>query len=98
MLLNVVKQKTSFSWLLISGRMDVSAQKSVDKSSPGDETDLPVIVDVSCAKMGGNVTITVNASDESGIRRVLVTYTDSAGTWGEWMNEDLEEKGGGLQR
>lgn len=65
-------------------------------ASPGDEIDLPVIVDVSCAKISCNVTITVNASDESWIRKVLVTYTDSAGTWGEWRSEDLEEKGEGL--
>jgi parallel beta-helix repeat protein len=65
-------------------------------ASPGDEIDLPVIVDVSCAKISGNVTIMANASDESGIRRVLVTYTDSAGAWGKWRSGDLEEKGEGL--
>ena len=65
-------------------------------ASPGDETNSPVVGAVSCAKMGGNVTITVNASDESGIRRVLVTYTDSDGVWGEWKSADLGEKGAGL--
>jgi parallel beta-helix repeat protein len=63
-------------------------------ASPGEETNLPLISDVSCAKICGNVSITVNVSDESKIQRVLVTYTDNNGAWGEWRSEDLEEKGG----
>ena len=65
-------------------------------ASPDEEINPPVIVDVSCAKISGNVTITVNASDESGIQRVLVTYTDSAGTWGEWRSEDCKAEEGDL--
>ena len=60
-------------------------------ASPGEETTPPVIKDVSHNRINHEITITVNASDdESGIRRVLVTYTDIDGLWEEWRSEDCK--------
>ncbi len=65
-------------------------------ASPEDkDTNPPVIkdVNVSCANRNGNVSVTVNASDKSGIRKVLTTYyTDINGTLGECRSEDCELK------
>ena len=55
-------------------------------ASPDAETTPPVI-NVS-HRNNHNVTISVNASDESGIQRVLVTFTDGEG---EWRSKDLNK-------
>ena len=59
-------------------------------ASPDNETTPPTIENVSLNKINDNVSITVNASDKSGIQRVLVTYTDGKG---EWKSEDLNKTG-----
>lgn len=58
-------------------------------ASPDNETP-PTIENVSLTNINDNVSITVNASDKSGIQRVLVTYTDGKG---EWKSEDLNKIG-----
>jgi parallel beta-helix repeat protein len=67
-------------------------------ASPEDETKPPSIKKVSPpARINRNITITVNASDdESGIRRVLVTYTDINGSWRKWESEDCKHEEGDL--
>ena len=46
--------------------------------------------------VNGNIRIAVNASDESEIQRVLITYTDSDGTWGAWRSEDCKQREGDM--
>ena len=65
-------------------------------ASPEDETNTPMIKDVLYTRINDSVNITVNASDESGIQRVLVTYTAIDGTWKEWRSEKFEPKEGDL--
>ena len=67
-------------------------------ASPEDETKPPSIKKVPPpARINRNITITVNASDdESGIRRVLVTYTDINGSWRKWESEDCKHEEGDL--
>jgi len=66
-------------------------------ASPDDETNPPSINNVSHYRINRDITITVNARDDkSGIRRVIITYTDINGTWGEWRSEDCEPKEGDL--
>ena len=55
-----------------------------------------MIKDVLYTRINDSVNITVNASDESGIQRVLVTYTAIDGTWKEWRSEKFEPKEGDL--
>jgi len=65
---------------------------------PGEETKPPSINNVSPpSRINRNITITVNASDDdSGIRRVVITYTDINETWGEWRSENCEPEEGDL--
>jgi parallel beta-helix repeat protein len=57
-------------------------------ASPDAETTPPVI-NVS-HRLNHNVSISANASDESGIQRVLVTFTDGEG---EWRSKDMNKTG-----
>jgi len=63
-------------------------------ASPDNETKSPMISNVSNTIVNGNIRITVNASDDSEIQRVLITYTDSDGTWGAWRSEDCKQREG----
>ena len=65
-------------------------------ASPGDETKPPVIRAILPTKISDNVSIAVNSSDESGIRRVVVTYTDINEERGEWKSKDCKPEEGGL--
>ena len=65
-------------------------------ASPNSDTNSPMISNVSSTIVNGNNRIAVNASDESGIQRVLITYTDSDGTWGAWRSEDCKQRGGDM--
>ncbi|RCV65413.1 Peptidase family C25 [Methanophagales archaeon] len=58
-----------------------------------EETQPPVIMEVSPIRINDTINITVIVRDESGIQRVLVTYTDINGDWGEWRSKasKLEE-------
>jgi hypothetical protein len=65
-------------------------------ASPDEETKPPVIMDVSPNRINDSVYIAVNARDESGIQRVLVTYTDINGDWGEWKSKACKLEEGNL--
>jgi hypothetical protein len=62
-------------------------------SSDDNETKPPVIMDVSPTRIKDTINITVNVCDnESGIRKVMVTYTDINGEWGEWRSKDCKQE------
>ena len=61
-----------------------------------DETKPPVIMDVSPTRINDTINITVNVMDKSGIQRVLVTYTDINGDWGEWRSKACKLEEGDL--
>jgi hypothetical protein len=65
-------------------------------ASPDNETKSPMISNVSNTIVNGNIRIAVNATDESGIQRVLITYTDSDGAWGAWQSEDCKQREGDM--
>jgi parallel beta-helix repeat protein len=65
-------------------------------ASPDEETKPPVINDVSSNMINDTVNITVNVRDKSGIRRVLVTYTDINGGWEEWRSKECKHEEGDL--
>jgi parallel beta-helix repeat protein len=67
-------------------------------ASPEDnDIEPPSIENVSHNWTNNTITITVNAFDnESGIRRVLVTYTDINGTWEKWQSKDCKQVEGNL--
>jgi hypothetical protein len=56
----------------------------------------PEIIDVHCIRSENTTNITVNASDESGIYRVFIAYTDVKGEWEEWRSKELKRTGEGL--
>ena len=61
-------------------------------ASPDAETKPPVIMDVSTTMINDMINITVNVRDKSGIRRVLVTYTDINGGWEEWRSKECKHE------
>ncbi len=62
-------------------------------TSDDNEITPPVIMDVSPIRINDTINITVNASDnESGLRKVMVTYTDINGEWGEWQSKDCKHE------
>jgi parallel beta-helix repeat protein len=54
------------------------------------EEEKPVINRVECPKKG-NATIVINATDNSGILKIIVTYTDSNSSNGEWESVEAEK-------
>nr|QNO54412.1 hypothetical protein JEICAKEA_00022 [Methanosarcinales archaeon ANME-1 ERB7] len=61
-----------------------------------EETKPPVIMEVSPTRSNDTINITVNVRDKSGIQRVLVTYTDINGDWGEWRSKACKLEEGDL--
>ncbi len=65
-------------------------------ASPDEETKPPEIKEVSSNRVNDTINITVNVWDESSIQRVLVTYTDINGGWGEWRSKECKHEEGDL--
>jgi hypothetical protein len=55
------------------------------------EEEKPVINRVERPKKGNATIVTINATDNSGILKVIVTYTDRNSTNGKWVSVDAEE-------
>ena len=65
-------------------------------ATPDEETKPPVIRNVSPTRINDTINITVNVMDKSGIQKVLVTYTDINGDWGEWRSKACKLEEGDL--